>query len=103
MKRIELFAVMSNTDLTEGRGQAYPVVYTEHEGVAHDIVNSPAFYKEYGVMGCPPYNDGKYSIAKKEIVVVESVQDYLKFQNDERRRAALAKLTPTEKELLGLT
>lgn len=102
MKTIKIWACTANRDQTEGRGPIYDVCYASTKEVALKIVTNPTYYGKYGVMGCGPYDGGKYDISEREMVVYDNVSEYLEDIKNEEVKTALNKLTDKEKELLGL-
>lgn len=102
MKTFKVWACTANRDQTEGRGPSYDVCYAETREVALKIVNNPLFYGKYGVMGCQPFDGGKYDVSEREMFVYESISEYLESEKNAEIKAALSKLTDKEKELLGL-
>ena len=101
-KTITIYAAQKNTDQTEGRGSMVDVYYTTTKALAYKIVNSPTFYKKYGVQGCPPYDGGKYDVKEQHITCIDSFEEFLQLEKDTETLTALNKLTEKEKELLGL-
>lgn len=101
-EKITLYAVQQNSDWTEGRGIMLDVYYTKTRELALKIVSSPVFYKKYGVQGTAPYDGGKSYVAKKELVIIDSLEEFLQIEKHAEAIAALSKLTEREKELLGL-
>jgi hypothetical protein len=102
MKVLKLWACTANTDTTEGRGQKFTVCYTESQDKALEIVNDPAFYGRYGVMGSKPYNNGEYDVEEETIIILESIEEFKDLKVQQAKEAALKKLTPAERKLLGL-
>lgn len=106
MKKLQLFALMENLDKTEGRGPLRDVFYTKNEDLALKILSHPAYYKKYGVMGCP---EGKYLVKEKEIIILDCWEDFVKLEGvdiqaieESERNEALKKLSDREKKLLKL-
>ena len=102
MKTLTLYAVQKNADQTEGRGTMTDVYYTHTKDLALKIVNSPIFYKKYGVQGCSPYKNGEYDVTQKEFIVLENMEDFFNIEKNIKVQNALSKLTDDEKEILGL-
>ena len=102
MRTIKFFTVLRNTDQTEGRGSMVDVYYTENEELARKIVNHPIFYGKYGVQGSPPYENGKYDVILRHFSLLDSMEEFFKFEKNEKILKALSKLTDEEKEILGL-
>lgn len=103
MKILNLHAITSNSDTMEGRGGTIIHGYTTGEIEALKIVNDPRFYKRFGVMGRAPYEGGKYYVHKKEILIFDDATEFFAYDVNAKKKQALAKLTPEEKKLLGLT
>jgi len=95
MKTFEIngYEVITNSDLTEGRGRSVHVAYTTNDFTAKQIA------KGKGVMG----TDAEVRAINKTIRVYETHSEYLGSKQEEIRKKALAKLTKEEKILLGLT
>lgn len=102
MKTFKVWACTANRDQTEGRGPSYDVCYAETREIALKIVNNPLFYGKYGVMGCQPFDGGKYNVSEREMVVYDNISEYLEGVKNAEIKTALSKLTDKEKELLGL-
>jgi hypothetical protein len=102
MKTLKIVACQRNTDQTEGRGRMEDVCYATSKDLALRIVNHPTYYGTYGVMGCKPYKGGEYDISEKEMVIFETMEEYLETLKNKKVKTALDKLTDEEKELLGL-
>lgn len=102
MKTITLYAVQKNEDQTEGRGPMTDVYYTHTKDLALKIVNSPLFYKKYGVQGCAPYKNGEYDIKQREFLLLENMEDFFNIEKNIKVQNALNKLTDEEKEILGI-
>lgn len=102
MKTLKLWACQANRDQTEGRGPMYDVCYASTKDTAIKIVTNPTFYKNYGVMGCAPFDGGKYDVVEREMVVYDNIGEYLEGIKNQAVQTALNKLTKEEKELLGL-
>lgn len=102
MKTMKVWACMANRDQTEGRGPNYEVCYAATREIALKIVNNPLYYGKYGVMGCGPYDGGKYDVVEREMVIYENISEYLESEKNTEIKAALSKLTDNEKKLLGL-
>lgn len=104
MKEIGYFAVMGNTDTTEGRGPLFTIArfYSETEAVAF----CQQYGSRWGVFGSP--------LDPATYVKVETIQIYntveeacegvgIETENTKTQKAAaLAKLTAKERKLLGL-
>lgn len=84
-----IYMAMQNSDMTEGRGPMRPIALFWHKPDAEQAVIGK------GVMGV---GDGVVS----EAVIYNSYEEFLNLTNEEQRKRALAKLTPREKQLLGL-
>ena len=103
MKTLKVWACTANRDTTEGRGANYDVCYAATRETALKIVNNPLYYGRYGVMGCSPYKHGEYDVSEREMVIYDTVSEYLDSVKSKEVKTALAKLTDKEKQLLGLT
>lgn len=107
MKTISYFAVMENTDKTEGRGLCIPTgIGFEREEDALDFVASPS-YAKYATMGVPPSRQWAGAYVNRIAITVFDDLDECEIQFPElekirKRKKALAKLTDEERALLGL-
>ena len=99
---MKVFAIQKNQDQTEGRGPMVDVYYSNNKELALKIVSHPLFYKKYGVQGCPPYKGGELDVKEREFIILNSMEDFFKIEQDQKTKVALAKLTEEEKEILGL-
>lgn len=97
-----IFLALKNADMTEGRG---PMV-TE-AAFAKEIDANTFTDKQPGVMGRMSekgWSKEKYGDWEvKPLVVFESLEEKIAWDNGKTRRRALAKLTPEERAALGLT
>lgn len=100
MDTLLLFAIKHNIDQTEGRGPFRELYYTRNQEITKKIISLPAFYKKYGVQGQP---EGDHLIASTQIKILDSVEDFLIVERDKETLDALDKLTPRQRELLGLS
>lgn len=89
---VEVYAVSTNTDLTEGRGREYDLWYFTKEEDARK-----AGRREY-VMG----SDCPVTKKKIQVVVYESFLEFQKIVYPEKIEAIKKKLTEKELEILGL-
>lgn len=101
MESYSLFAITSNSDTMEGRGHELVHGYTKTHDLAAEIVRDKR-YSRFCSMGVQSVNDYKYMVREKHITVFSTVEDFFENLPDERRKRALAKLTPDEQKLLGL-
>lgn len=79
-----------------------PVCYTETKEKALKIVNHPDFYSKYGVMGVAPYKNGEYDVREETIIIVNDVTEILDLEKQKEKERIFSKLTPKEREILGL-
>lgn len=107
MKILKLFAIQANSDTNAGGGYQKDIYYATSLEEASKIVNNPLFYQEYGVQGCPPYENGKYDVVEKEIIILESAEELVDAENRKRIsrvnssiQSVFSKLSKKEKELL---
>ena len=91
---------MVNTDQTEGRGPMKPHAYFTDLDEAKKVNNDPRFFRKFGVMGTQ--GSSEYNIKKENITLFYTAEEYFNEDKNLMRKNALAKLTPEEKELLGL-
>jgi hypothetical protein len=99
MKTIVLYACLADRDTTEGCGPMIPICYTETEAEAKRIVNTPEFYRQYGVQGCPPNDGGKYDVSKEELKVFDSCDEWLRHQVPSKiRKQEMAQLETLAKK-----
>lgn len=89
---IEGFEVLTNSDLTEGRGHRVHVCYTSTRALAEEIA------KGKGVMG----TDADVVPMSKTIKVFDTMDEWNNNTKEAIREKALAKLTKEEREALGL-
>jgi len=68
-----MFAVMGNTDTTEGRGRYFVICLTENRQLALDIVRSDEYADRYGIMGFP---GEEHNV--REFRVVHGLDEFLK-------------------------
>jgi hypothetical protein len=101
METLNLFAVTSNSDTTEGRGYTITHGYFHHNSIARAVVRDKR-YRRYCTMGVQSPDDAKYMVQEQSIIIFDSVEEFFQNTEEERRKRALAKLTPDEKKLLGL-
>jgi hypothetical protein len=107
MINLKYFVVTTNTDLCEGRGTTIPTrIAFEDESEALKFVQS-RHYKKFAVWGQPiPEDCAKFHISKIEVNVFENMVEYEEqhrfIEKEEKRRAALDKLTPEDRLILGL-
>lgn len=77
MKKIEFFQILYDEDSNEGRGRMLPLdiaFTTESEAVKY--VLSPAYYEQYGVMGCKTSFPTTY-IKSKYLTIFENYNELL--------------------------
>ena len=89
-----IYLVMQNTDLTEGRGQMVPVAACLNENTAHKIADKIS--KSYGFSSV---SKGLFNV--KTLVIIDNFESWEKELNARIKRA-LQKLTIEEREVLGL-
>lgn len=101
----KVYAVYANSDGTEGRGPMYiSAVYDNLDAAVEHIIATP------GVMGCRNdtviYGHGHVAAANSQYVeemeVLASFADRKVAEYYKARKSALAKLSPYERELLGV-
>ncbi len=102
MQVINAFSITSNSDMTEGRGFTIIHGYCRNKADALAIVNDKRFYGKFGTMGCAPYDNGKFDVGEVAIRIFESAADFFNYDKDALKKQALAKLTPEERDALGL-
>lgn len=91
-KEVEVYAVSTNSDLTEGRGREYDILYFTKEEDAKKAA------KGGYVMG----SDCPVTKKKISIVVYESFLEYQQIIYPEKINKIKQKLTPQEIQILGL-
>lgn len=101
METLNLCSVISNTDLTEGKGRTIHLGYFRSRSLAEQVVVDPR-YSRYCVMGVQSSTDRTYLVSEQNFAIFDSVEDFFSNTVDERKRRALAKLTPEEIKLLGI-
>lgn len=107
MKQITYFAVMRNSDTTEGRG---PLLQSDVGFEKYDdaitFVASDA-YSKWAVMGVKVGRKSADHLVKEVTITVYTDADecealYPELVQLRKRKAALAKLSPADREILGL-
>ena len=101
METIELTQITSNSDTIEGRGSTIVQGYARNAEIARAIVRDKR-YARYCVMGAQSPDDYKCMTGPATIRIFESVEDFFNNSKEEIRKRALAKLTPAEREALGV-
>jgi hypothetical protein len=101
MELINLFAVTSNTDLTEGRGATIVKGYFRERHIAEATVRDRR-YSRYCVMGVQSDRDVKYAVRDDTIRIYGSVEEFFGNTVEERKKRAIAKLTDDDLDALGL-
>lgn len=101
MKTIELVAITSNSDTTEGRGHTIIHGYAVDESTARAIVYDKRFAK-FCIMGLQTPGDYKYMVKPATIKIFDSTDDFFDNTDDAIRKRALAKLSPEERRVLKL-
>jgi hypothetical protein len=92
LQAYNVFEAYTNSDLTEGRG--YPVTL----GFFVKEVDAIKASLGKGVMG----TDASVCAKDLDIRIFETFEEYQNYQKDSIRRKALAKLSLSEKQALGL-
>jgi hypothetical protein len=102
MRILNLFALNSAEEMKNGDWEYTEEFYTENETLAFDIASSKEFRNKYVDIRC--YHDLKSDklVTRKIIPILETANDLTEFETRLEREAALKKLTPREKQLLGL-
>lgn len=101
MESISLFKITSNSDTIEGRGPEIIHGYTRDLETAKEIVQDPR-YAKFMVMGIQKNNDWMYCTKQVNLKIFESVGDFYHNDVEQIKIRALSKLTPIEREALGL-
>jgi len=102
MNTTKLFELTHNSDQTEGRGYAIGIGYVTSMAEAKKIVDDPR-WKRYCVMGVHSPGTHYYDIRETDVMVFDSAEEFWERHSTEgKKKAALAKLTCEEKQLLGL-
>ena len=101
MQTLDLIAITSNSDTTEGRGHTIVHGYTDDPGIARAIVQDKRFAK-YCVMGVQQPDDYKYYNERAVIKIFDSADEFFNNTKDEIRKRALSKLTAEDRESLGV-
>lgn len=97
-----IYALMSQQDMTEGRGGMRAVAHFTSEDDAWAVADTKS-----GIMGRKPETGSWRTVDYRDhnvvpVVVFGSVQEYQDSLNDVAKQKALAKLTHEEQILLGL-
>ncbi len=98
---INIYTVQCETDMTEGRGGKRDVISFMSEDEAWSYAN-----KQLGIMGRKPTDGDWRTYSGGSDWNVKSTQVWERNEYSEetiKRNKALAKLTPEEKKLLGLS
>lgn len=101
MEFMNLFAVTTNSDLTEGRGRTIIKGYFRDKELAMATVNDKR-YSRYCVMGVQDPHYAKYMVQDAAIHIYSSVEDFFTNTVEDRRKAAIAKLTDDDLDALGI-
>lgn len=101
MELIKLFAVTSNTDLTEGRGGTIVKGHFREKHIADATVRDKR-YSRYCVMGVQTPDDVKYTVREDTIRIYSSVEEFFNNTQEERIKRAKAKLSDEDLDALGL-
>lgn len=101
MELINLFAVTSNTDLTEGRGITIVKGHFRERHIAEATVRDPR-YSRFCVMGVQSDKDVKYAVRDDTIRIYSSVEEFFGNIVEERKKRAIAKLNDDDLDALGL-
>ncbi len=101
MELINLFAVTSNTDLTEGRGATIVKGHFRERHIAEATVRDQR-YSRYCVMGYQSSQDAKFQVRDDTIRIYSSVEEFFGNTVEERKKRAIAKLTDDDLDALGL-
>lgn len=102
MQNLVLYAVTSNTDLTEGRGREFDVGYFYNEAGAHTVVKDKR-YATFCTMGEQSSKDVEYKVSKKVFPIYDSPSDFWDTHSkSEKIIKIFNKLTTEEQELLGI-
>ena len=102
MSTLEFYAITYNSDGTEGRGHEVTLGYARDKAVADAIVSDPRFAR-HCVMGVHnPASCVKNNVHRAKLHIFETPDEPWAVEEAALRKAALAKLTKEEKEVLGL-
>lgn len=102
MQNLVLYAVTSNTDLTEGRGREYDVGYFHNEEDAQNVVRDKR-YAKFCCMGTQSPKDTEYKVSKKVFPIYQNPSDFWdNHSKSEKIIKIFNKLTTEEQELLGI-
>jgi len=94
MKKVEIkgYEILINSDSVEGRGHMITYAYASNLSTANEIA------KGKDTMG----SDGTVRPINKTIEIFDTHQEFLDSKKEDKRQAALNKLTSEDKEILGL-
>lgn len=101
MKLINCFEVLGNTDTTEGRGPLKIVARFSTYEEAAKFVKSKA-YSKWCVMGYQSGKEDLKNIRETVMIILDSVDEMVKQQNEDLKASALAKLSKLERAALGV-
>lgn len=101
MELIKLFAVTSNSDLTEGRGFTIVKGHFRERHIAEATVKDKR-YSRYCVMGVQHETDAMYSVREDTFRIYRSVAEFFDNTVEERKKRAIAKLDDDDLDALGL-
>lgn len=101
-REYSLHALTYNDDLTEGRGRSVVLAHFETPEDALKVAADPRFSR-WCVMGVHSPTNAKYNVRSQTITVYNSAEEFWeRHEVDTKRAAALAKLTPEDRKVLGL-
>lgn len=88
MQKITLWAVTSNTDLTEGRGHEYDVGYLRTKDAAEAAVKDKR-YSKFCCMGVQGKNDVEYMVKERIFTIYDNHEDFFQEHDTEARFKAI--------------
>ena len=91
---INAFALLANSDGTEGRGIDRDVALFHNKSDAISVNDDPRFYTKYGVMGTR--RDSKFGVVERQLKIYGSVDEFFNVKMHQDKANALTKLTAEE-------
>lgn len=91
---INAFALLANTDGTEGRGIDRDVALFHNKADAILVNDDPRFYTKHGVMGTR--RDSNFGVVERQFVIYGSVDEFFNVKMHQDKANALAKLSKDE-------
>lgn len=102
MQSRKLYEITYNSDQTEGRGYTISLGFVTTQAEAFKIVDDKRFAR-WCVMGVHNPGSERYNVLERTIDIYDTAEEFWeKHDVVEKRKRALAKLTPEDRKVLGL-